>query len=303
MTDPILKWAGGKRSILDSITELFPTEYESYHEPFLGAGAVVFSLNPETGTVNDSNVRLMNFYTQVKERPEEVIKRAESFLSPTDTTDPDLPYSETGRDGTEISEFYYQQRERFNNRPHGDSVDRIDEAALLLYLNRTGFNGLYRENSSGMFNVPIGRYANPDWIRNEQITSCSAVLQSIDLYNTDFTYITDVAKSGDLVYFDPPYKPQESVASFTEYTSDSFGPKDQQRLLETIFTLSQNNVYCVISNSGAMTQRYTDAGLHVYDINNTRSISQNADSRGEVKEILATNYPLLELTNSISDTS
>lgn len=303
MADPILKWAGGKRSILDNITELFPSEYQSYHEPFLGAGAVVFSVNPATGTINDSNVRLMNFYTQIKERPNEVIKQAESFSNPTADTDPSLPYSEHGRTGKPISEFYYQQRERFNNRPNNEPFDPIDEAALLLYLNRTGFNGLYRENNSGMFNVPIGNYTNPDWIRNDQIQACSDVLQSLELYNTDFTYITDTAKPGDLVYFDPPYKPHQSVSSFTEYTADSFGPHDQKRLLETILELSHNQVYCVISNSGAMTPQYTDTGLHVYTITNTRSISQNTDSRGDVTEILATNYPLIDALKSTTSTT
>ena len=204
MASPILKWAGGKRQLLDELYSRFPQSYNRYHEPFFGGGALFFDLEPDNGTINDTNPRLVNFYKQVRDRPEELIDYLRSFNDPESGPDPDLPFAESNRKGKEIKNYYYQQRERFNNRPYDDDFDELEEAALLLYLNRTCYNGLYRENSTGGFNVPIGRYSNPDWVRADEIQKASHVLDNTEIHNTDFGYVTDEVEEGDLVYFDPP---------------------------------------------------------------------------------------------------
>jgi DNA adenine methylase len=291
MVSPILKWAGGKRQLLDELYSRFPQSYNHYHEPFFGGGALFFDLEPDNGTINDTNPRLVNFYKQVRDRPEELIDYLRSFNDPESGPDPDLPFAESNRKGKEIKNYYYQQRERFNNRPYDDDFDELEEAALLLYLNRTCYNGLYRENSTGGFNVPIGRYSNPDWVRADEIQKASHVLDNTGIHNTDFGYVTDEVEEGDLVYFDPPYEPMSPTASFNDYSEEGFDRKDQERLLETAQELDENDVYVILSNSGVMYDMYAEAGFSVEKEGATRAINSDATNRDEVDEIIATNVP------------
>ncbi|ELZ74749.1 DNA adenine methylase [Haloferax larsenii JCM 13917] len=291
MAKPILKWAGGKRQLLDELKNRFPRSYTHFHEPCFGGGALFFDLEPENGTINDTNSRLINFYKQVRDHPDELIELSRSFKDPESEPDPERNFSETNRKGKSISNYYYQQRELFNNRPYGDEYDDLEEAALLLYLNRTCYNGLYRENSSGGFNVPIGRYSNPDWVREKEIRRASRVLQNTNIYNTDFEYIRNKAEEGDLVYFDPPYEPMSPTAYFTDYSADGFGQEDQQRLLELAKELDQKGVSVILSNSGVMYEMYDEAGFHVEVEGATRAINSDAENRDEVDEIIATNVP------------
>jgi len=289
MASPILKWAGGKGQLLDELYARFPESYDRYHEPFFGGGALFFDLEPAIGTINDTNSRLVNFYQQVRDNPTELIERCREFQHPESEPDPSLGYAETNHKGKEIKNYYYQQRARFNKRPYGESFDALEEAALLLYLNRTCFNGLYRENSDGGFNVPIGRYANPDWVRADEIREASPLLQQIELHNCDFSYILDTAKEGDLVYFDPPYEPMSTTAYFTDYSADGFGKEDQERLLDTALALDERGVHVILSNSGVMYELYDGAGFSVEIEGATRAINSDAENRGEVEEIIATN--------------
>ncbi|SEL20293.1 DNA adenine methylase [Haloferax larsenii] len=291
MVTPILKWAGGKRQLLDELKSRFPRSYSHFHEPFFGGGALFFDLEPEDGTINDTNTRLVNFYKQVRDRPDELIELCRSFDHPESDPNPDRNFAETNRKGKEISNFYYQQRELFNNRPYGDEYDELEEAALLLYLNRTCYNGLYRENSSGGFNVPIGRYSDPDWVREQEVREASRVLQNTEIHNTDFDYVRDKVEEGDLVYFDPPYEPMSPTAYFTDYSADGFDKEDQQRLLDFAKELDQMGVNVILSNSGVMYEMYDEAGFHVEVEGATRAINSDADNRDEVDEIIATNVP------------
>lgn len=291
MARPILKWAGGKGQLLDELYTRFPQSYERYHEPFLGGGALFFDLEPASGTVNDTNPRLVNFYRQVRDNPSKLIERCRQFDDPEADPDEGLEYAETNHKGKEISNYYYQQRARFNKRPYGEEYDELEEAALLLYLNRTCFNGLYRENADGGFNVPIGRYANPDWVRAEEIREASEILERVDIYNRDFEYVFEVVTEGDLVYCDPPYEPMSTTASFTDYSADGFDRDDQERLLEAAIELDRNGVSVILSNSGVMYDRYDEAGFFVDIEGATRAINSDGDNRGEVDEIIATNVP------------
>jgi len=295
MVKPVLKWAGGKRQLLDEIHSRFPADYNHYHEPFFGGGAVFFDLEPVDGTINDTNPRLVNFYEVVRERPEDLISRLREFKHPASDPDPELGHSAENWKGKELEQYYYQQRARFNRRAYVDGEwpstdeERLEEAALLLYLNRTCYNGLYRENSSGGFNVPIGRYSNPDWTQADRIRTVSRTLQDTDIRNEDFEYILDAAEEGDLVYFDPPYEPMSATANFAEYSAEGFGREDQERLLDTVKTLDEKGVQFILSNSAVMFDRYDEAGFLVEREEATRAINSDETARGEVDEIIATN--------------
>lgn len=278
MAEPILKWAGGKRQLLEDITALFPKDYEdrSFHEPMFGGGAVTFHLKPKNGTINDVNFRIMRFYEVVKNRPEELIEENKTH-----------GYGNNEDD-------YYEARKEFNNPARGEELDKLREASLLLYLNRTCFNGLYRENSNGEFNVPFGDYSNPDWVRESQIRNCSEVLQNLEILNEDFEYILDKAKAEDLVYFDPPYQPVSETADFTEYSKEGFDFDEQKRLRDTCKNLNERGVFFVLSNSWAKPVRELYEEVEEFEINRVsanRDISSKAETRGPVYEILVTNIP------------
>ena len=275
MVEPILKWAGGKRQLLSEITGLFPTSYEAYHEPFVGGGAVFFHLDPAAGTINDLNGRLTTFYEVVRDHPDALI--------------------EENKTHEHSDEYFYEARTEFNGflsestRTH---EDRVREASLLLYLNRTCFNGLYRENSDGEFNVSFGRYTNPDWVQEQRIRKASRTLQGTRVFNTDFEYVLDEAENGDLVYFDPPYEPVSKTADFNSYHADGFDRDDQRRLRDAAVELSEQNVSVLISNSPPVTELYEgyDAFSVTY-VDAARAINSDASSRGEVAEVLITNVP------------
>jgi len=289
MVDPVLKWAGGKRQLLDELYARFPGEFDTYHEPMLGGGALFFDLEPGDATVNDTNPRLVNFYEQVRDRPNDLVALLEGFADPESDPDPDREFAAADRTGGDIENYYYQQRALFNRRPNGEAFDELEEAALLLYLNRTCYNGLYRENRRGEFNVPVGRYANPDWVRGEEVRAASDVLAAADLFDRDFGYVREHADPGDLVYFDPPYEPMSPTASFTEYSAAGFGREDQHRLLDVARGLDDRGVHVVLSNSGVTFGMYDDAGFHVEREGATRAINSDADNRDEVEEVIATN--------------
>jgi DNA adenine methylase len=273
MVEPILKWAGGKRQLLSEITELFPTSYEAYHEPFVGGGAVFFHLDPDAGTINDLNERLTTFYEVVRDHPDVLIEENKTH-----------EHSE---------EYFYEARSEFNEFLSESTLtheDRIREASLLLYLNRTCFNGLYRENSDGEFNVSFGRYTNPDWVQEQRIRKASRTLQGTQVFNTDFEYVLEETTSDDLVYFDPPYEPVSKTADFNSYHADGFDRDDQRRLRDAAVELTEQNVSVLISNSPPVTELYEEHdAFSVTYVDATRAINSDASNRGEVAEILITN--------------
>ena len=294
MAEPILKWAGGKRQLLDALYDRFPESYDRYHEPFVGGGAVFFDLEPDAGSINDTNPRLVSLYERVRDEPERLIERLESFDDPESEPDPSRPYAETTHRGREVDAYYYQQRARFNDRPYTGEYDPLEEAALLIYLNQTCYNGLYRENADGGFNVPMGRYADPDWVKRDRIRRASEALCDVSIHNRDFEYALDVAAPGDLVYFDPPYEPMSPTADFTAYSAAGFDRADQQRLLDAATTLDERGVSVVLSNSGVMHEPYAEASFHVDTVGATRAINSDADGRDEVDEVIATTVPETE---------
>jgi DNA adenine methylase len=295
MAEPILKWAGGKRQILSQIVSHFPPEenIRGYHEPFFGGGAVFFRRCHEHGkTINDINTRLINFYKIVRDQPRELMSELENFERPDADPNPDRRFFKTNRKGKEIKSYYYQVRELFNRRPNEEEFDEVEEAAQLLYLNRTCYNGLYRENLSGEFNVPSGNYSNPDWEQRPRIREASEALESVEIFNADFSYVADCAEEEDLVYCDPPYDPNGDASTFAEYSSDVFGKEEQERLRDLALELNDQGVHVVISNApsvGELYKPFNEDGFHVSEVGARRAINSNGDGRGEVNEVIVTN--------------
>lgn len=293
MVLPTLKWPGGKRQLLDeihSVLSIAPDHYSRYCEPFLGGGAVAFDLREQPAVLSDLNKRLMNYYRIVANKPELLIAVLQSFDDPDSNPDPYKDFADTTHKGYDVDSYYYQQRALFNNRPYGYEYDRVMEAALLQYLNRTCFNGLYRENQSGGFNVSVGDYDNPDWVQEDRVMALSEYLSSdsVQLRTGGYDKVFN-ASPGDLIYVDPPYKPVSQTADFTEYTQDGFDHEDQLALVDTLCEWADTGACVVASNSGAMSEIYADAGFEVFDVEGVRSISGTASGRGSTKEILAVN--------------
>ena len=237
-----------------------------------GGGAVTFEIEPPRGTINDINKRLMDFYKVVRDGPKELVQENARHKSDHD--------------------YYYKARQRFNEG--NGKLSPVERASLLLYLNRTCFNGLYRENRRGEFNVPYGRYKNPDFIQEQAIQEASVILDRLEILNTDVRYIVKKAKKGDIVYLDPPYCPLSTTSSFTSYYKDDFGFSEQQRLKTIVTELDEKGVFIVLSNSSSaqIRQLYEGiSGFRISDILARRAINCNGQRRGEVGEIIVTNIP------------
>lgn len=263
----ILKWAGGKRSLIQTILSAFPPDYNRmvFHEPFLGGGAVFFNVKPRRGTVNDVNPRLINFYRVVRDSPKELIDEVGKYFYDKET--------------------YYQLRDRFNS----GGLTPVEDASLLLYLNKTGYNGLYRVNSCGNFNVPFGRYRDPLIAPRDDIYAASDALKRVEVRNEDFSYLLDATREGDLVYLDPPYEPLSRTSNFNTYNPTGFPWEEQIRLSKTIRKLDARGVLFVLSNSEPTRKLYK--GYKIDTVQANRSINTRTTARGPVREIIVTNIP------------
>jgi len=261
----ILKWAGGKRILAPTIIATFPPDYAErrYHEPFLGGGAVFFTIRPRGGTVNDVNPRLINFYRVVKDDPDALIVEASKY-----------PYEKA---------TYYRLRDRFNC----GGLSPVEDAALLLYLNKTGYNGLYRVNSMGKYNVPFGTYSNPTIVPERDIYAASEALRHVELRCQDFAYLLDEACEGDLVYLDPPYEPLSRTSNFNTYNPAGFHWSEQERLAKIVREMDARGVLFTLSNSEPVKRLYR--GFKVKVVHANRSINTKTSARGPVKEIIVTN--------------
>lgn len=288
MVDPTLKWAGGKRHFQSRIGAHIPDEFNCYYEPFLGGGAIAFGLELSPAMLSDINPRLINYYKQVQQNTHELLEYLDGFRDPAAEPDESHQFADTSHFGHDIDNYYYQARARFNKRPYGYDYDPVAEAALLQYLNRTCFNGLYRENQTGGFNTPIGDYDNPDWVQEERVRDLSAYLNigGVHLFEMDYKHGALVA-DGDVVYADPPYQPLSSSADFTEYSAEGFDATDQRQLLTALSHWANKGATVIASNSGVMADEYESAGFDVYTAEAPRSINSDATNRDAVDEIIA----------------
>lgn len=265
-SQPFIKWVGGKRSLINEIFKLLPKEFNNYFEPFVGGGAVFFSLeeNIEKAILSDKNSDLIMTYKAIKEKPKKLIDKLKEYA---------INHNE---------DFYYSIRKR-------KEKELVEIAAKFLYLNKTCYNGLYRVNSSGEFNVPMGDYKNPNIVQEENIISCSKALQKASIKHTCFEKISP--QKGDFVYFDPPYHPISDI-SFTKYTKEDFSILDQERLANFIKKLTNKGVYIMLSNSkSALIETLYPKKLFKYNIVQApRLVNCKAEKRGNVEEFLITNY-------------
>jgi DNA adenine methylase len=263
---PIVKWAGGKSRLLDELCARAPDRYRRYFEPFVGGAALYFRLRPRLAVLSDSNPDLINMYRCVAWNVEAVIGR--------------LARHRDAHDG----DYYYAMRERWNS-PGGLSAD-VDRAAAFIYLNKTCYNGLWRVNSRGHFNVPLGRYDDPAIFDRLQLRAASRVLQRAELGTGHYADAVAGASAGDFVYFDPPYHPLSDTAHFTSYTSSSFGPDDQRELARTARALVRRGVAVLVSNSDTAFVRGLYRGFRIDVVDCARAINSKASARGPQRELL-----------------
>jgi DNA adenine methylase len=258
---PFVKWVGGKRQLLQALLEHAPADPPRYFEPFVGGGALFFALRPRRAVLADVNERLIRTYKGVRDSVDDVIRLLRSY-----------PHD---------SAFFYGMRE-----VPIDTASNAEVAAWFIYLNKTGFNGLYRVNRANRFNVPFGRYANPNFCDESTLRACSADLSETELLVADFEVAVAKAKRGDFVYFDPPYVPLSATSSFTSYTSDGFGPAEQVRLRDVAKKLRKRGVRVLLSNSSAPFVRDLYADFELIDVSATRVVNSKATARGAIIELL-----------------
>jgi DNA adenine methylase len=273
LVQPFLKWVGGKRQLLGEIRPLIPKGYKRYFEPFLGGGAVFFSLQPKTGFVNDLNTELINCYQVIRNNPNELLVTLNQHQN--------------------TSDHFYRIRELDRN-PGLEFLTPIERAARLIYLNKTCFNGLFRVNSQGQFNVPFGAYKSPVYADPAVIYAVSNYLQTSTIVFTslDFADATAEAKHNDFVYFDPPYDPVSDTSSFTGYNLHGFGRDEQERLKGTCDVLTGRGVKVLISNSDTPFIRtlFSEDGYIIREVKARRNINSVGTGRGEISELLISNY-------------
>jgi len=272
---PFVKWAGGKRQLIDTISKHIPSEYGCYFEPFLGGGAVLFYLlqkNPQLKCkVSDLNSDLVLAYVTIRDRVEELVSSLQNHAR-SYRKNPDS--------------YYYHVRE---NEPR----NQIEKVSKLLFLNRTCFNGLYRVNSKGKFNVPLGRYSNPNIVNEENLFATSHVLQSkrIQISCRDFASVLRDAKRGDFVYFDPPYQPVSKTANFTSYTNKDFTYKDLENLVSVSEKLADRGCKVLHSNSNSKQVRSLfSKDWKIIEIAANRAINSDSTKRTGQTELLIKNY-------------
>ncbi len=270
---PFVKWAGGKRQLLSKIKERMPEQYNDYYEPFVGGGAVVLELQPENAVINDINKSLINAYTQIANNPDE-------FLDVVNMLD-----NEMWDDG---KEYYYSIREHYNDKLMREEFD-IELAALFVFINKHCFNGLYRVNGKGLFNVPYNKSRKAS-VDKKAIVETSKYLRSINIINGDFENACRNAQAGDFVFIDSPYAPLKPT-SFESYTKEGFDVESHRRLANLFDELSERGCYCMLTNHNTefINELYGNKGYSIDVVSVKRMINSDASNRvGE--EVIIYNY-------------
>ena len=272
LVSPVVKWAGGKRQLLDEILPRMPRRISLYCEPFLGGGAVLFARQPKNAMVNDLNGDLMLVYEVIRDDVEALIQSL--------------------RQHENTAEYFYRIRDFDRDKEFYGSLSRVEKASRLLYLNRTCYNGLFRVNASGEFNTPFGRYKNPTIVNEPVLRAVSRYLSAahVRLLHEDFADTLRRVPRGGFVYLDPPYDPVSDTASFTGYSKGGFGREDQRRLRDCCDDLTRRGVEFLLSNSSTDFIRELYAAYTVETVHATRAVNADAAGRGAVEEVLIRNY-------------
>lgn len=273
-TPRFVKWAGGKQQLIEQFEPLFPHKFNNYFEPFVGSGAIAFHIlqkhKPKKVLLSDINVELINTYNIVKKDVKrltvELKQHKEYHLA-------DKP------------KYYYEIRSINPN-----DLPELEKAARFIYLNKTCFNGLYRVNSKGGFNVPIGSYKNPDIIQEDKLKRISKLLKKVNVKVMDFEKVVNKAKKGDFIYFDPPYYPLKKGKSFTTYTKGNFLEEEQKILANVFKKLDKKGCLCMASNSDTKFIKELYKDFNIKFVKARRLINSKANGRGKINEIVITNY-------------
>lgn len=273
--EPFVKWAGGKRQLLDKIWERTPNKYETYYEPFIGGGAVLFHLKPAKAVINDTNEQLVNVYRQLQKDPRAVIRKIKSLDK-----------------ATCDQEYYLSMRVEYNEKIAENEFD-ADCAAYMIWINKHCFNGLYRVNGKGLFNVPWNKKTTGNSMDEANLMSIGYYLQNndIEIKCTDFEEVCKDITDKDFVYFDSPYIPVSETASFTDYTKDGFTYDDHVRLSELYKNLNDKGVKAMLSNHDVDLVYELYDGFKIEQIDVRRNINSNAKKRTG-KEVIITNYEI-----------
>ena len=287
---PFVKWAGGKSQLLAEIRAKYPQRVERYCEPFVGGGAVLFDVlqtfHPEQVLINDINAELMSTYAQVRDNVETLI----AMLSGLQTR-----YRSQGAD--ENKAFFYEKRGRYNQiKLNGSESESLEKAALFIFLNKTCFNGLYRVNSKGLFNVPFNSAKNPLLCDAENLRECARLLQNVEMTAGDYSQCEPFIDDKTFVYIDPPYRPLTQTAAFTSYSEGGFSDKEQIALGEFITRISGRGAKVLASNSDPKNADVSDtffddlyAAFRIERVSAARMINADAKKRGAVSELLISN--------------
>jgi DNA adenine methylase len=278
---PFLKWAGGKRQlapmIIPEIQKYAPKGKNRYYEPFIGAGAILLTLQPKKAVINDTNAELINCYEVIRDSVEDLIELLK---------DHKIKNSE---------DYYYEVREKDREPEFISTRTKAERAARIIYLNKTCYNGLFRVNSQGQFNVPFGRYKNPNVLDEAVLRGVSRYLKEnqVDIFNLDFEDATKTAGKGDFIYLDPPYDPVSDTASFTGYDVNGFNKHEQERLRDVVNGLTDKGCKILLSNACTdfILDLYQDTKRYKIDrIPANRAINSNALKRGKIEEVLIKNF-------------
>lgn len=290
---PFLKWAGGKTQLIKSIEQALPeyikTSSFTYVEPFIGSGAVMFWMlnrfpNIKNVVINDVNSDLINTYKIISKQPYDLIELLQQYQSEYHAIEDDLQLKQ---------HYYYSKRDLYNSR----QSDHLTHAALFIYLNRTCFNGLYRVNKSNYFNVPIGSYKKPTICDAKNIIAVHSALQKVIILDGDYSQTLNYASEKSFFYFDPPYKPLNNTSSFNSYAHETFDDREQIRLRDFCATINARGAMWMLSNSDVKAKNQADNFFddlfnkyHIKRIKAKRIINANPSKRGELNELLITNY-------------
>lgn len=275
---PVIKWVGGKTQLLPELLARVPGTFDTYHEPFLGGGALFLAISPAKASLSDTNRSLVNLYVQMQNQHQELLTAVRLH----ETVFNELPINER-------AQWFYEVRSAFNSGTLGN----LQWAAHFLALNKTCFNGLYRENAKGEFNVPFGHSKSKvSFANSDTFSSASRALQGATLQTKGFEAVLEAAKAGDFVYFDPPYVPLNTTSAFTNYQAAGFDLLMQQRLISVARELREKGVYVMLSNSLTpwVLENYSQAGFRVEEVDAKRMVAARVSSRSTVKEALILGY-------------
>lgn len=269
---PVLKWVGGKRQLLGTLTPLLPQRITTYCEPFVGGGALLFDLQPNTAYVNDINGDLIRVYNVIKSDVESLITTLQEYKNESD--------------------FFYAVRDWDRDKEKYSSLSDVQKAARILYLNKTCYNGLFRVNKAGEFNSPFGNYRNPNIVNAPTLRAVSSYLNTatVHLSSLDYAEVLKTLPKGTFVYLDPPYDPVSDTSSFTGYSKGGFNRDDQIRLRECCDDLNARGLKFMLSNSATDFIKEQYSAYHVTIVQAKRAVNSDSTKRGEVDEVVVRNY-------------